>query len=109
MTVSLRWLNPPSPPRRRLEGVRGTRTVRRICAVLLTDANNLGSYTVGMLARTSSVRVYWTLTRFKERGWVETHQESVPPEGFQARRFYRLTDNGRTAAAYLAALEVPVR
>jgi hypothetical protein len=105
------WLNPPSPPspRRRLHGVVATRPVRRIAAVLLTDATNLGVFTISSLARVNSRRVYTTLARFEKMGWIGRHQENraPEPEGYPRRMFYTLTPEGRDAAAYLAGLELP--
>lgn len=68
---------------------------KRVLAVLLTGAANLGNYTIWSLSG-AGAHTTVLLARLERCGAVTSEWEVVPPtEDRPRRRFYRLTPEGR--------------
>ncbi|RCG31924.1 PadR family transcriptional regulator [Sphaerisporangium album] len=77
--------------RHTLDGIRATRAMRRVLLVLLTDAANLGGFTITKAAGVGAGSTYVCLDRLEERAWVTGEFADGP---YPRRRFYRLTPAG---------------
>lgn len=69
-----------------------------------TDTNPAWGLSICVTADLGPGTVYPILTRLQERQWVTSWEETGPHPGRPARRFWQLTNHGRTEAeAALAA------
>ncbi|MDH2424797.1 helix-turn-helix transcriptional regulator [Sphaerisporangium sp. TRM90804] len=88
---------------RTVGGIVGTRSMKRVLLVLLTDAPDLSVHAFTQAAELGAGTVYVNLARLERAGWVNyTREESAvdrPP-----RRLYRLTPDGRANASELLGL-----
>lgn len=81
---------------------------RRVLAVLLTGAANLGQLTVIKLSGASPARAAVVLARLERCGIVLLAPgHLVPGETRLRRKFYRLTPDGRAWAMEALGLEEP--
>jgi DNA-binding PadR family transcriptional regulator len=82
-------------------GIRMTIPTQRVLEVLLAEpsAESYGLQ-IGDAAGLPSGTVHPILARLEAVGWVESRWEQIDPrqEGRPARRYYRLTEDGRDAA-----------
>jgi PadR family transcriptional regulator, regulatory protein PadR len=90
------------------EDLRMTTAVAKVAATLLADPT-ADRYGLDLIRATGlpSGTLYPLLERLQRAGWVEAHWEDIDPvaAGRPARRYYRLTAEGVTAArSELAAL-----
>jgi DNA-binding PadR family transcriptional regulator len=90
-----------NPYRRRVP-----RSHRRVMLVLLTDAANLGGYTICRAAGIGSGSAYPALARLEKLGWLDSEWETPEPVNRPRRRFYRLTPDGRAHVMELLGLTV---
>lgn len=88
--------------RRTVGKVSASRAMKRVLLVLLTDAANLGGFTITEAAELSSGRVYVCLAQLEAEGWVTGEFEDGP---YPRRRFYRLTPDGWVNAHELLGLK----
>ena len=94
-------MEPPSPYRRHVP-----RRDRRVMLALLSDAANLGEYTICHAAGIGAGSAYPVLARLEGLGWTERERETPAPENRPPRTFYRLTPEGRTRVMELLGLAV---
>jgi DNA-binding PadR family transcriptional regulator len=79
------------------------RRERRVILALLSGASNLSGWPLGNAAQVSSGSVYVCLARLERLGWVTGEQG--PETGHGRRRFYRLTELGRSCGMKALGLE----
>jgi len=82
------------------------RSHRRVMLVLLTDAANLGGYTICRAAGIGAGSAYPALARLEGLGWLDSEWETPEPVNRPRRRFYRLTPVGRARVMELLGLAV---
>jgi PadR family transcriptional regulator PadR len=85
--------------------IKDTRPNRRVLVVLLSGASNLSGYPLSRLSGIRPGAVYLALARLERAGWVTGQRQPGVPPGQPARRFYRLTSEGRRGAIELLGLE----
>lgn len=80
--------------------IRLTRTTLDVLGVLLTSSKDDPAWGLKICEETGlgSGTVYPILDRLTENGWITAKQETDPHPGRPARRYYELTDAGRTSA-----------
>ena len=87
--------------------IRITTSVIKVIAALLADVD-ADRYGLDLMRDTglASGTLYPILNRLEGAGWLEAHWEDVDPvaEARPARRYYRLTPTGATAARHELAL-----
>lgn len=90
--------------------MKASKAKHRILLALLTDAPDLGGYTLSQLADVSPGAVYVCLDRLENDGWIVGDWETPEPLDRPRRRFYQLTPEGRAnALEFLKLHELPGR
>ena len=86
--------------------VRLTRRRRRVLLALLADAAAMSGYPLCRAAQVGPGTVYPLLAHLENAGWVIGEWDTATTPNGGRRRFYRLTGEGRAAAAAALKLEM---
>jgi DNA-binding PadR family transcriptional regulator len=84
-----------------------TRRRRRVLLALLTGAGNLSGYPLCRAAQVGPGTVYTLLSHLEDAEWVTSEWDTETAPNGGRRRFYRLTERGRTGAAAALGLDYP--